>query len=913
MSGATGARRRNLPINVKDFGARGDGAADDAPSIQAAISAATAFGGAQVYFPPGVYRVGTRITLASNVDLVGAGRKRTVIRAMAGVSTAVLIGLGGSAVSAFDIRYLKIDGDYSSSALGLNGIQITNGSDVLVRGVEVTNVGKTGIQFSTSTGCDAQGCRISYTGQSRADIGFGVLWDGGDNCSVRACRFVACNGMNVGGNSNATNCTVDGNTMDHTLCPSTTVSGAGQTPGVSGTLSVVDTTAFPPQGTLSVAGMTGALLYTGKTATSFTGCTGATGTAANGGIARNGYESVGFTSGCTGWVVRGNRSIRSGDNGISASAAHCIVEGNWIDSPQFHGILLGGDHCVITGNWIRNPGQITANLYSGFRVTDGSNSIVSHNRFYDDQGSPTMKSGITELNNSTSMTYWGNRVSGSLGVPYALTSGSTSQIMGPRGSAGVTVAGATTVAIDAATTEYRRVSVTAASTAFTIGAPTNPTNGARLVVEIVNGSGGALGAITWNAVFKLAGAFTAPADTKRRSVTFVFDGNTGAWIETTRAADGTSLTNLSQSRYVQSMAFASVMASPPTFTEAAGSTSSITNAVRLTVTDDRLRYEGLGVPNTATAGFIFYNKTFGSGGGAALLPWRVAFDHDGDDFELKLYATAISARVRVWVDGQPTSAALTAAGATGDRKLRAQFTGRAVRRIVVELQDGMYFGGVWRAPTDTISYPAYGSPVKFAVLGDSFAYGTGAAVRGVGYVHNLGRLLGWQDTAAIAAGGTGYVQTNAPEGNYSDRLPDVVTFGPDILLVTGSQNDQSKTAGAVQTAAQTLVDSIRAQLPGVLLIMSGLLYPATPDSPKVVVNTEVQAAAVAKGVPFIDTQSAAWFYGTGISGTPNGTGNADYYRGGTTGADASHPTQAGHDQIARKMAAGIAEIVGLSL
>lgn len=71
-------------------------------------------------------------------------------------------------------------------------------------------------------------------------------------------------------------------------------------------------------------------------------------------------------------------------------------------------------------------------------------------------------------------------------------------------------------------------------TAFTINAPTNPRTGEELTYDITNSSGGAMGAITWNAVFKLAGAFTNPANTKRRTITFYYDGS--SWVEKTRAS-----------------------------------------------------------------------------------------------------------------------------------------------------------------------------------------------------------------------------------------------------------------------------------------------------------------------------------------------------------------------------------------
>jgi hypothetical protein len=74
-------------------------------------------------------------------------------------------------------------------------------------------------------------------------------------------------------------------------------------------------------------------------------------------------------------------------------------------------------------------------------------------------------------------------------------------------------------------------------TAFTIAAPSpapTSTQAMELTYKITNSSGGALGAITWNAAFKLAGAFTNPANGTSRTITFRWDG--GNWVENARAA-----------------------------------------------------------------------------------------------------------------------------------------------------------------------------------------------------------------------------------------------------------------------------------------------------------------------------------------------------------------------------------------
>lgn len=88
-------------VNVADYGARGDGATNDAAAIQAAINAAGALGvsgrGVDVWFPAGVYAVGSTIVLnANNVMLIGAGWQSTILYATFTTTDILQIGNGAS-------------------------------------------------------------------------------------------------------------------------------------------------------------------------------------------------------------------------------------------------------------------------------------------------------------------------------------------------------------------------------------------------------------------------------------------------------------------------------------------------------------------------------------------------------------------------------------------------------------------------------------------------------------------------------------------------------------------------------------------------------------------------------------------------------------------------------------------------
>ncbi len=71
-AGGTSPAAAPLPtLNVRDYGAVGDGVADDTASVQAAVDAAQTRGGGHVVFPIGTYKVTSTILLPSQVVLAG--------------------------------------------------------------------------------------------------------------------------------------------------------------------------------------------------------------------------------------------------------------------------------------------------------------------------------------------------------------------------------------------------------------------------------------------------------------------------------------------------------------------------------------------------------------------------------------------------------------------------------------------------------------------------------------------------------------------------------------------------------------------------------------------------------------------------------------------------------------------------
>lgn len=107
-------------INVKSYGAKGDGINSDTLAVTAALTA-----GNILYFPPGTYQLSLTVNLHNNLTILGAGRENTILRnnsladPVLSITTSNFVSIrdltidngtrGNNAIYALNSTYLQID------------------------------------------------------------------------------------------------------------------------------------------------------------------------------------------------------------------------------------------------------------------------------------------------------------------------------------------------------------------------------------------------------------------------------------------------------------------------------------------------------------------------------------------------------------------------------------------------------------------------------------------------------------------------------------------------------------------------------------------------------------------------------------------------------------------------------------
>ncbi len=219
--------------NVKtQYGAVGDGVANDRTAIQNAIDAASTAGGGVVYLPAGTYKLTSALTPKSNVSIRGAGMFMSTLAPSGASIFSALTNLtftsGAPGVnmvfSDFAIDGSGISGTYGS---GMKGIYMTYLARCHFRNLYIHDTGASGlgIDFLVDTHIVnnlVKNCGRLNTGSSPGGAGIGIGTNGfaNESCTVIGNTVTGCGTYGIffesqgGSATNGANFKIVGNHVD---------------------------------------------------------------------------------------------------------------------------------------------------------------------------------------------------------------------------------------------------------------------------------------------------------------------------------------------------------------------------------------------------------------------------------------------------------------------------------------------------------------------------------------------------------------------------------------------------------------------------------------------------------------------------------------------------------------------------
>jgi lysophospholipase L1-like esterase len=183
--------------------------------------------------------------------------------------------------------------------------------------------------------------------------------------------------------------------------------------------------------------------------------------------------------------------------------------------------------------------------------------------------------------------------------------------------------------------------------------------------------------------------------------------------------------------------------------------------------------------------------------------------------------------------------------------------------------------------------------VTFSVLGDALSV---APPDGQGWVERFGTGLCWSLLDRFAAATNGYtdrVVTDPPTNtSFSNRVPDVISKKPQVVIVQGGALDAQQPREAITAAALGVFGSLRSGLGDQARIVAvGPMPTPTVDAASLATaSSAISAAAVPFGVTFIDPLAQGWLAEPGMFD-----------------ASGVFPNDQGYEEMANRLEAGFRE------
>ncbi len=410
----TGALFLKGPIyDVKAYGAVGNGVTDDTTAIQSAINAATVAGGI-VFFPAATY-LSSSLDVKSNVTLLGVGPASIILCKPPGGQTALL-----SIVSHTNVRVLDltVDGNETNTAQNVLGAYLAVSTKVIIERVVFQNLTHFAVSDDASAADNAVIDCFFYRCGTKSIVGANVSTFGARQL-IQGCTFQDWGGVTAGKGLQSTG--VRSRILDNTF----RVPGGGSVDKAiniasGGDGSVVQGNTIDLTGYAGTARVTGGIWVDTAPYVAIVGNTIRVPAQVDGSL-----EPIGLLHDPPKCIVANNSCYGGSDNGISLWGSECTCTGNYVEKAGFHGISVNGNNNTVNGNVVKNSGQRSTPFAGIYIYSPRTGNVVTGNRCFDDQGSPTQVYGVMEAGSANYNLVVGNGLRGNSSAATSLVGANT--------------------------------------------------------------------------------------------------------------------------------------------------------------------------------------------------------------------------------------------------------------------------------------------------------------------------------------------------------------------------------------------------------------------------------------------------------------------------------------------------------
>jgi hypothetical protein len=391
-------------VNVKDFGAVGDGYTDDAPSINYAIQYANP--GDVIYFPPSQYgyAIGSTINVSSNLTFFAyAG---SVVLKPTTTNTSGVILFGAVVISNVNVIGITFDGGGTSFGTSYPAVQCYKCVNFQFDNCTFQNIRGIGCNMSDNNFTGFINCNFNNIGNywqisgNTADRYQGIAWscdsnlvgtDGFGNYVLNSTlQNIGLDAISIGSQTNficRSNEMYLSNNQAVLLANTASAFGAGIYSGGANILVITDNIIYGASGngidvygatqltiaenSITACSQTGILVAAGVSGIAVTGIT------VVGNMVSNNNQSAAFSTILTGGICVVSSNTQSGINDVVISANTCID--NQATKTQQYGLYISS-YQAIPGLWIDQNNYFGPSLYAPlYAIVNGT--VLTYNQF----------------------------------------------------------------------------------------------------------------------------------------------------------------------------------------------------------------------------------------------------------------------------------------------------------------------------------------------------------------------------------------------------------------------------------------------------------------------------------------------------------------------------------------------------